>query len=239
MDRILLITGASSEVGMQLVKEIAQNYKRIYLQYRTKTEEFSDTVKAVSVKTDVKCHQADFSKEEDVDALIESIKSDGAALTDIVHLPAPKYYSRHFHKDEWENFDAGWNIGVRSITKILKAFLPSMSKAGFGRIVFMLSSVTIGTPPKYEASYVTVKYALLGLMKSLASEYGDKNVHINAVSPDMMETKFLSEVPKLIIEANRANRPNGENVQITDVTLEIAKLLENKEKKSGENISVI
>lgn len=238
MERVLLVTGASSEVGMKLIREIASKYKRIYLQYRTESEEFAKTVESVSTITEVKCLQADFLKETDVDALIDVLKSEEVLITDIVHLPAPKYYSKQFHKDNWENFEKGWNIGVRSITKILKAFIPAMSKAGFGRIVFMLSNVTNGEPPKFESSYVTVKYALLGLMKSLSAEYGEKNICINAVSPNMMETKFLSEIPDLILEANRASRPNGENVKIEDVVPVLISLLNENESRNGENIII-
>lgn len=69
--------------------------------------------------------------------------------------------------------------------------IPNMAKKKYGRIVFMLTSCTINNPPKYQSSYVTVKYALLGLMKALAVEYADRGITVNGVSPDMMETKFF------------------------------------------------
>lgn len=40
MDKILLVTGATSEVGMQLVREVYRNYKLVYLQYRTMNPSF-------------------------------------------------------------------------------------------------------------------------------------------------------------------------------------------------------
>lgn len=36
-------------------------------------------------------------------------------------------------------------------------------------------------PPKYMMHYSIVKHALLGMMKSLAAEYGDKNININGL----------------------------------------------------------
>ena len=71
----------------------------------------------------------------------------------------------------------------------------------------MLSSVTINLPPKALVHYTTIKYALLGLVKSLASEYGNKNIQINALSPSMIETKFLENINEKIIEINAHNHP--------------------------------
>ena len=67
----------------------------------------------------------------------------------------------------------------------------------------MLTSCTTNIPPKYLASYVTSKYALLGLVKALSNEYADKGIRINGISPSMIETKFLENIPliyKICIE---------------------------------------
>ena len=45
-----------------------------------------------------------------------------------------------------------------------------------GKVVFMLTSCVLNMPSKYQASYVTAKYALLGLMRSLSVEYADKGI---------------------------------------------------------------
>ena len=77
-----------------------------------------------------------------------------------------------------------------------------MAKARYGRIAAMLTAYTIGTPPKYMCDYVTAKYALLGFVRAAASEYAGKGVTINALSPNMMETKFLSHLDARSIEMN-------------------------------------
>ena len=82
------------------------------------------------------------------------------------------------------------DIALRSLVIILNSFISDMTKAKFGKIVVMLTSCTTNIPPKYLASYVTSKYALLGLVKSLANEYADKGIRINGVSPSMIFTKY-------------------------------------------------
>lgn len=171
--------------------------------------------------------------------MIEAIKSDGRIPNHVVHFPAPKAYNMQFNKDKWENFDMGWEISVHSIVSILKAFIPNMAKQKYGRIVFMWTSCTINNPPKYQSSYVTVKYALLGLMKVLAVEYADRGITVNGVSPDMMETKFLSEIPEYIVEKNKENSPIGRNIYVEEVVPIMKYLLSDVAvAMTGQNIGV-
>jgi 3-oxoacyl-[acyl-carrier protein] reductase len=114
-----------------------------------------------------------------------------------------------------------------------------MMKEKYGRVVFMLTSNTVGIPAKYQSSYVTVKYALLGLMKALSAEYADKGITFNGVSPDMMETGFLDNIPDLIIEQNAQNSPLGRNIRIDEVIPVIEYMLSDRgAAMTGQNIAI-
>jgi 3-oxoacyl-[acyl-carrier protein] reductase len=114
-----------------------------------------------------------------------------------------------------------------------------MAKDGFGKIVFMLSSVCYGVPPKTLAHYTTTKYALLGLMKALAAEYADKHISINAVSPSMMDTSFLSELPAKLIEISAAAHPLKRNASTREVAPIIKFLLSrDADYITGANIPI-
>lgn len=217
MEKVLLVTGASSELGINLINKVYSDYKRIYLQYRNMNDQLQETIDYLKGKTEIVLFKVDLSNVLDVNKMIANINESMILPNCIVHFPAPKAYNMQFHKDKWENYDLGWIISVRSIVMILQAFMKNMARNKYGRIVFMLTNNTNNLPAKYQSSYVTVKYALLGLMKSLSVEYIDKGVTVNGVSPDMMETKFLSNLPELIIEQNKANSPIGRNIYIKEV----------------------
>ncbi len=107
------------------------------------------------------------------------------------------------------------------------------------KIVFMLSSVTVSTPPKYMASYTVAKYALLGYFRSLAAEYADKPICVNAVSPSMIEIQFLSKVPAKFREAAAAAHPAGRNADVSDVVPAIRFLLSpESDYISGVNLPI-
>lgn len=240
MKKVLLITGASSEVGTQLYKNVYQNYDTVFLQYRNLNEDLREIIAELSPLVDTRAICADFNDEQSVFDMIDFIKETGESPNAIVHLPSPKAYNMQFHKDNWDNFELGWEISVHSAVRLLQAFIPAMAKQKYGRIIFMLTSCTLNCPAKFQASYVTVKYALLGLMKALSVEYASKGITVNGVSPDMMETKFLSEIPEMIIEQNRENSPLGRNIKIDEVIPVINYMLSDAgAAMTGQNIGIM
>ena len=76
--------------------------------------------------------------------------------------------------------------------------------------------------------YSIVKQAQLGLMRSLAAEYAGTSVNVNAVSPGMIETRFLDELPGMIKEATAAAAPSRRIAQPSDVIAAIEFLLSPK-----------
>lgn len=236
-EKILLVTGASSDVGSALIKKVGHNYAKIWAHYRSSEDVINDLKSELGDK--IIPIQADFCDEDSTRDLIGTIKSSGNYPDHIVHLSAPKVHSLQFHKFTWDNYQREIDTSLRSITMILQAFLPKMSKNNYGKIVFMLSAYLLDAKPKYQSPYITVKYALLGLMRNLSAEYAAKGIMVNAVSPDMMETKFLSELPDLIKEQNASNSPLGRNLLVEEVIPAMEFLLSpGSDIITGQNIGV-
>lgn len=73
---------------------------------------------------------------------------------------------------------------------VSRAFLPAMRRAKRGRVIFVSSiSGTLGTPRA--SAYNASKWAMIGLMKSLAEESRDVGVQSMAVLPGSVDTKML------------------------------------------------
>ena len=76
-------------------------------------------------------------------------------------------------------------------------------------------------------------------MRNLAAEYAPKGITVNAVSPDMMETKFLSELPELIKEQSANKNPLGRNIYVDEVIPTIEYLLSSgSDVVTGQNIGI-
>lgn len=237
-NKVLLITGASSSVGSEIINSIGQDYSLIWGHYCS-SEDWMKKINS-TIRPKVIPIRADFSVYDDTKNMISMILESRNIPTHIVHMTSPSAFNEHFHKCNWGMYQNSIDISIRSIVMLLETIIPQMVKNQFGRIVFMLSSYVLGgVPPKYQSSYITAKYALYGLMKNLAAEYAEKHITVNAVSPDMMETDFISNIPKHVINLNAEKNPLHRNIKVTDVVPAICYLLDdNAEAVTGQNIGV-
>lgn len=214
MERKLLVLGAGSSLGSMIIEKEADNYSKIIAQYKSSSEKISCLKKKLGNR--LGAIQADFTIDEQIDYLLKRLKEE-ELITDVVHLTANKIQYKKFPKTSWDDVEKDMAIQVKSAWRILACVLPQMEKAGFGRIAVILSSCTANTPPRYLSGYVTCKYALLGMVKSLAAEYASKNILINAASPGMMDTKFLEYVPKYVVEDTMRQNPMKRLADASDI----------------------
>ena len=233
---IILIIGASSDIGLDLIQSIDEK-ALILAHYNNSNEELLNLSKRIN--NELVALQSDLSIELEVKNLISNIEENYGTPNKIIHLAAPKFKNIRFKDISWNNFQNDIEISLKSIVLILSNFLPVLAKQKNGKVVIVLSSVVMNIPPKALTQYTTVKYALLGLVRSLASEYSDKNIQINAVSPSMVETKFLDTIDEKIVELNAYNHPLKRNAKVKDIT-PIIKMLASNESDyiNGINIPI-
>lgn len=222
MHSITLIIGASSDVGLNLIKKMDTG-TRVLAHYSRSGATLKEV--AATCAADVVLLQADLSVEAQVLSLLDTIEADYGIPDKIVCLAAALVENIRFKDVEWSDFEKGINISLKATVLVLNRLLPKMAKAKKGKVVLILSSYVLGVPPKALAHYTTIKYALLGLMKSLASEYSARNIQVNAVSPSMIDTKFLNTINEKFVELNAYNHPLKRNAQVDDVTPVIKMLL--------------
>ena len=170
---------------------------------------------------------------------MNEIKKMNLYPTHILHLSASRVTNQRFHKGSVGGFQNEFQIQVDSVRQILQVCIPNMVEQKYGKIVFMLSSCTVGTPPSYWTGYVTVKYALFGLMKALAVEYSGKGINVNGISPSMIETEFLNQIPELVVQQNAQNHPLKRNAAPVDIIPVIQFLFSDQaEYISGHNLMI-
>ena len=233
---IILIIGSSSDIGLDLIANISDE-ALIIAHYNSSNHKLLGL--SENITNELVTLKADLSKEDEVLQLLDTIRSSYGIPSVIIHLAAPKFENIRFKNIIWDDFQNEINICLKSIILILNIFLPQMAKLKKGKVVIILSSVVINVPPKALTQYTTIKYALLGLVKSLASEYSNKNIQINAVSPSMIDTKFLDNINEKFVELNAYNHPLKRNANVNEVT-PIIKMLISKESNyiSGVNIPI-
>jgi len=90
-------------------------------------------------------------------------------------------------------WDFSFDLNVKSMHRMTKAFLPGMLAKGSGSIVNIASGAgsVRGIPNRY--AYGATKAAVIGLTKALAADFIRKGVRANAICPGTIQSPSLDQ----------------------------------------------
>jgi 2-keto-3-deoxy-L-fuconate dehydrogenase len=97
-----------------------------------------------------------------------------------------------------QDWDFSFDLNVKSMHRMLRAFLPAMLKNGGGSIINIASvaSSVRGLPNRYV--YGASKAAIIGLTKAVAADFITKGIRCNAICPGTIESPSLEERIKAV-----------------------------------------
>ena len=92
-----------------------------------------------------------------------------------------------------QEWDFGFALNVRAMWKVAQAFIPGMLERRRGSIVNMSSACSSvkGAPNRF--LYGTTKAAVVGLTKSIATEYVSQGIRCNCLCPGTVDTPSLHD----------------------------------------------
>ena len=92
-----------------------------------------------------------------------------------------------FPVEKWDDIIA---VNLSAVFHTMRAALPGMVEAGWGRVVNIASAHALVASP-FKCAYVAAKHGVAGLTKTAALEMAEKGVTINAVAPGYVETPLV------------------------------------------------
>ena len=92
-----------------------------------------------------------------------------------------------------KDWDFSFNLNVKSMYLVTKAFLPGMLKKGGGSIINMssIASSVKGLPNRFV--YGATKAAVIGLTKSIAADHVKQGIRCNCIGPGTVDTPSLGD----------------------------------------------
>lgn len=193
-NRVAVISGASSGLGMQMAKAFAKQgadlvilARRIERLENLKEELEKEGVKVLPIKCDVTSTEdinkaATMAEEEfgKVDILVNCAgASKDAGILDMTD-------------DEW-NFTI--DVDQTSVFKMTRAFANIMKKNNYGRIINIASMYgLVGNTAMGTVAYHSSKGGVVNMTRAVAAELAKYNITCNAICPGYFETELTSAV---------------------------------------------
>ncbi len=193
-DKVVIITGAGSGIGFAAAKLFGAHKALVIVSdiNLENAQKVADDIKkeggvASAIKTDV-------TQLSEVEELIASAVEEHGRLDVIVNNAG--IGGKHQNKtaehtlEDWHNVIAVNQTGVFYCMKIA---LQQMMKQKYGSIVNVASLAGLKASGN-NLSYSASKFAVVGMTKSAALEYGSKNIRINAVCPGYTHSALLDQL---------------------------------------------
>jgi len=236
--KIILVTGASSGIGMQAAIDISKQGGKLVISGRNQ-EKLADTFNKLSGNGHL-LHAGDLTLEKNRSALINLLPE----LNGMVHCagivgPTPAKFIRE--KDIEKMFVINYHVPVL----LTAAILQKKKLMKDGSVVFM-SSIVTRSPYFGGALYGSTKGAIETYTKTLALELVDRGIRINCLSPGLVNTPMITDPakesnPEIVDESLQryiAKYPMGMG-ESADVANAIVFLLSDESKWiSGANIEM-
>jgi len=190
-EQAAIVTGAGSGIGEAVAHELARNGAQVLLVDLNGANAESVARSIRHEGGSALAFQADVSVEAQCRAAVETaVDAFGALHLAVNNAGISGRFAalEEIDADEWRKV---MSVNIDGLFHGLKHQLPAIERAGGGAVVNTASIYAHLGLRRFD-SYTASKHAVLGLTRSVATEYGTRGVRINAVSPGPILTPLTS-----------------------------------------------
>lgn len=217
-----IITGASQGIGACIAKRLAKDGFDVVINHypsdgdKEKALAVAEECRGFGVKAE--CYAADVSRFDQCEAMVKQVKADFGSIDALVNNAGITKDGLLARMKE-EDYDAVIAVNQKSVYNMLKHVCSVMMKQRHGRIVNVSSVAGLYGNPG-QVNYSASKAAIVGMTKTVAKEFGSRNITCNAVAPGFIHTPMtdvLSEELKAKMLGAVALGRYGEPEEIASV----------------------
>ena len=239
-NKIALITGGSRGIGEAIVRKFVAEGATVAFTYisensAAKAEKLVEELRATGAT--IKAFRSDASSFSDAEALIADVIKEFGRIDAIVNNAGITRDNLLLRMSE-QQWDEVITTNLKSVFNLTKHALKPMLKQRFGSIINMSSVVGVFGNAG-QANYAASKAGVFGFTKSIAKEYGNRNIRCNAIAPGYIETEMthvLNEDVKATFLKNIPLGRMGTGEEVADACVFLASDM--SRYVSGQTLSV-
>jgi len=182
--KVALVTAAGQGIGRAIAEAFVAE-GALVIATDIAAEKLTNLAAKKRVKLDVRI-------QDEVAALAEAVAQEFHGLDILVNCAGFVHHGTVLDCGE-RDWDFSFDLNVKSMHRMIKAFLPAMLEKKAGSIVNISSAVSSirGVPNRYV--YGATKAAVIGLTKAVAADFITRGIRCNAICPGTIESPSLEE----------------------------------------------
>lgn len=190
MNKTVLITGASSGIGLELSKIFARNNYNLVLvsQNEENLKKAVNIIHKENTKITIYAIAKDLSKTSAPQEILEYTLRNSIQIDILVNNAGIQVYG-NFHDTKIEDILNLMNVNMFAMTKLTRLFVDGMIKRGYGKIL-NLASTGAFQPCPLNAVYCASKAFVLYISEVMGEELNGTGVTVTTLCPGATRTNF-------------------------------------------------
>ena len=229
--KVVIITGASSGIGLATAKLLSDKGAKVVLAARSEEiikkleKELSNSL---AIKTDI-------TKEEDVKNLVKKTIEKFKRIDILINNAGQGIHGFTVENTNINDYKKIMELNVFSVVRMMQEVIPPMKKQGGGMIINISSMLSKMYIP-YLAAYSSTKYAINSISLTARQELAKDKIIVSIVLPKMTSTNFMKNSIKAEAQWRPNSNPNGQMPQVDSPEKVAEKILDAIKKEEAEVI---
>ena len=188
----VLITGATSGIGLELAKLFAQDNYRIIIVARDQ-QELEQTTMQLKALTDseIIAIPKDLFEKEAAFQLYDEVKAKGLVVDVLVNNAGQGQFGVFVESDIRRQLEI-IQLNISSLVALSYLFLQDFTRQGSGKLL-NLSSIASKTPGPWQAVYHATKAFVQSFTEAVRSEVKETGITVTALLPGVTDTDFFNK----------------------------------------------